>query len=1352
MTIAKRLILLLAVPLVALLSLGVFTRFQLAHIEDRSRFVAEMQIPSLAVLGDLSRNLSDLRVIVRNHLLATNQPQQLEIHSAFQKSEAEMDQLLQRYADTLVSDDRDRRLLNDFRNISSDWLIGAKQLMTLSAQGRHDEAVALLGGSVSDMGGRLSQTLSEWIQHNESLAAAAGKGAADAMSESRWKMSVANSTAVLLTALLGFLTFRRIVKPIQALETSVKTIAAGNYAQEVPFIKATDETGGLARSIDVLKQGAASMDQQRWVKSNASNLTADLQGATSLSEFGQKLVAGLVPLMGGGVAGFYLCEEDDQGLHRVAGYGLAEAADPADTFALGQGLVGQCAKERKAITLAALPPDYLRIASGLGAAAPAHAMAVPLLCSDTLLGVLELASFHEFNTQEKALLDELLPLVSMSLQVLQRNLRTQELLSQTREQASQLEKQTAELTAQREQLKASEERSRLILESTAEGIFGTDVDGKITFVNPATCRMLGFTAQELIGQPSHATFHHHHPDGTPYPKEECPMYEAYKHGKASRIDDEFLWCKDVAGLPVEYGATPILKDGEVVGSVVSFTDITLRKEQEKALKEAKAKAEEATEMKSMFLANMSHEIRTPMNAIIGLSHLALKTQLSPKQRDYVGKIHNAGTSLLAVINDILDFSKIEAGKLEIETINFKLDEVINSVTTLTAQKAHEKGLEFLAHVAPGIPEYLLGDPLRLGQILTNFVNNAVKFTERGEIRLNIECLERAGEKVQLKFSVRDTGIGMTHEQSARLFQPFTQADMSTTRKHGGTGLGLTICRRLVELRGGRIWLESEPGVGSTFCFTTWLGVGSATGSGKLIPERLAHLHVLVVDDNPSACEILKEPLITVARRVDAVSSGKEAIAALQKEDAADPYDIVFMDWHMPGMDGLQASRHIKSDETLKHRPAIVLVTAFGREEVREEAERLQLDGFLLKPVTKSMLVDTLVDVFGHAEEPRAPAEPGPQHLQLRGARILLVEDNEINQQIAAELLEGAGATVKVANNGLEALHTLCDGPQPPPFDVILMDLQMPEMDGYQATVKLRADSRFKTLPIIAMTAHATVEERQRCLASGMNDHVSKPIDPAMLFATVARFYRPAPEPPPPAPATREPADAADGAALNLSGTHDSPAPGSAPTVSVESLPVIDSLDTNDGLSRVAGNQKLYLKLLRQFSEQQGSAVGQISAALSQGDAPLAERLAHTLKGVAGNVGAKNVHVAAGALEKLIRARAEAAQIDAATQQVDAALSPLLAQLRAALNGSAAPPKPQVVSPPVDPSQARAAASELALLLSEFDPGAVDFIETNHAALRSLFNDETWPQFETTVQNYAFADAQSQLEQALKHLS
>ncbi|MFL5238278.1 MAG: ATP-binding protein [Rhizomicrobium sp.] len=495
-----------------------------------------------------------------------------------------------------------------------------------------------------------------------------------------------------------------------------------------------------------------------------------------------------------------------------------------------------------------------------------------------------------------------------------------------------------------------------------------------------------------------------------------PVYDA-TYAYKRPIDGRVVWIHALGHVVKDANGKPTDMYGVV-------QDITAFKQLETDLRLAVQKADDATKAKSAFLANMSHEIRTPMNAIIGLSHLALKTPLNPKQRDYVSKVHNAGTSLLNIINDILDFSKIEADKLDIETTEFQLDEVISTVTTLTAQKAHDKGLEFLIHVSSAIPEELLGDPLRLGQILTNFVNNAIKFTERGEIGLNIDLLERIGEKVQLKFSVRDTGIGMTREQAAKLFQPFSQADMSTTRKHGGTGLGLSISRKLAELMGGRTWLESEPGVGSTFNFTVWLEVGSAAGSGKIVPEKLSRLRVLIVDDNAVAREILQEPLSAVASHVDTVASGKEALAAIIEKDPAEPYDIVFMDWRMPGMDGLETSRQIKSNETLQHQPAIVLVTAFGREEVREEAERLQLDGFLVKPVTKSAIVDTLVNVFAADSDETITTDEGEQALRLRGSRILLTEDNEINQQIAVELLEGAGATVKVAYNGREAVDIL----------------------------------------------------------------------------------------------------------------------------------------------------------------------------------------------------------------------------------------------------------------------------------------------------------------------------------------
>ena len=1112
------------------------------------------------------------------------------------------------------------------------------------------------------------------------------------------------NAAAIMGALLLFYR-KRVVNPLAGLNQNLRDLVARKPDARIGYQEDNSEIGEVARSMENYRGTVDEAERQRWVKTSVAEIADGLQGAEQPDEFGSRLLSKLVPLVGGGCGVFHLLHESDGRFHFASGYGCDRRADDKG-FAPGESLAGQAAVERKVIALADIPADYIRIGSGLGESPPRVLAVVPIVTQDRVLAVVEVASFSVLTDQQRALLDDVSGMVALKLEVLQRNLRTRELL---------------------EQVQTTEERTRLILESAAEGIFGVDTEGRITFVNSTACRLLGFKTEEMIGHASHALIHYHHPDGSDYLREECPMFAAYQRGEASRIDDEFLWCKDGRGLPVEYGATPIRKDGALVGAVISFTDITERKRQEAEILAAKQKAEEATEMKSMFLANMSHEIRTPMNAIIGLSHLALKTPLNSKQRDYVSKVHNAGTSLLAIINDILDFSKIEAGKLDIETTDFQLDEVIGSVTTVTAQKAHDKGLEFLADVASAIPEQLRGDPLRLGQILTNLVNNAVKFTEHGEIRLKIELLEKTGEKAQLKFSVRDTGIGMTKEQAAKLFQPFSQADMSTTRKHGGTGLGLTICRRLVELMGGQIWLESEPGVGSTFIFTIWLGVGEASAAARRVPSQFQNLRVLVVDDNAAAREILIESLEPLAERADSVSSGHEALAAIRERDADSPYDVVFMDWRMPGMDGLQAARQIKNDSTLRKQPAIIIVTAFGREEVREEAEKLQVDGFLVKPVTKSMLVDSLVNIFAAASQETNRPAPGDNEdsTRLQGLRILLAEDNEINQQIAVELLEGVGAKVVVASNGRLAVEKLASNPQA--YDLVLMDLQMPEMDGHQATAKIRSDARFAALPVIAMTAHATMEEKQRCLAAGMNDHVSKPIDPSLLFGTLERFYKPITRPAVPISSVSE----EEGRAM------------------IPESPSIVGLDTKDGLTRVAGNRKLYLKLLRQFVEQQEPASAQIADALARHDMPLAERLAHTVKGVAGSLGASGVQQAAGKLEKAIVARTLPAELAPVLQEFRATLGDFVARLRAALPPPDIAPSPAAPAASFEPGQVRGIVEEMIGHLNNFDPAAGDCLEANRAIFRALFSAEVFARFEEQVSGFAFADALAQLQPAAR---
>ena len=752
-----------------------------------------------------------------------------------------------------------------------------------------------------------------------------------------------------------------------------------------------------------------------------------------------------------------------------------------------------------------------------------------------------------------------------------------------------------------------------------------DADGKLRFANRPCLAWIGKSEQDAIGRSAEELI------PPEYNARFAPYFAGVLAGAPQRFECELPPREGTLASPTGgpggeaihvWGSylPDIDRDGQVRGAYKLHMNVTDLKRTEGRLVQALREAEEANRAKSEFLGNMSHEIRTPMNAIMGLARLLEEAPLGRRERSHVAHMKAASKSLLGILSDLLDYSKIEAGQLALERVPFRLDDTLRSIAILSSPAAWAKGLEPVFAVAPGVPEALLGDPLRLEQVLLNLVGNAVKFTERGEVVLAVEVAARTERGVRLRFAVRDTGIGIAPEMRERMFEPFSQGDSSTSRKYGGAGLGLSIARRLVGLMGGELGVDSAPRAGSTFHAELEFGVAEAAA-----PAGQERLRVLVVDDNASAAAALRDTLAGFGWDVACAAGGVEALALLRE---APRFDLAFVDADMPEPDGLAVLAYARADGAIGLPPTALLAADPEKERLAALAGDLAQGAVLGKPFTRATLRETLAelrvaDLRGGAHQ--APAPHAALAARLAGLRMLVVEDNPINQEVANYVLAHAGATVDLAANGPIALSMLAEPDAR--YDAVLMDLQMPVMNGFEASAAIRA-AGWTTLPIIAMSANAMLEDRQRALAAGMDEHLAKPIDVDELVATIAR--------------------------ITGAGQGGRRAAAEAPPATA-SLPILPGIDLKTTLPRFGGSYPAFASVFRRFALTQAQAVDEIRAWLAQGDRTAAARLAHRLRGVAANLGANEVAAQALQLEEALRG-ADAAHVALRLADLDAAMA------------------------------------------------------------------------------------------------
>ena len=824
-----------------------------------------------------------------------------------------------------------------------------------------------------------------------------------------------------------------------------------------------------------------------------------------------------------------------------------------------------------------------------------------------------------------------------------------------------LEKRNERLAVEVNERKRTEVELRKLsraVEKSPVMVIVTDVKGVIEYVNPEFVRSTGYSMEEAVGKNPRILN-----SGTHSAEFYKDMWTTIHDGKTWH--GEFHNMRKNGELYWQSASIASIRDalGIITHFVSVMEDVTERKRNAQELQNAMEAAEAANRAKSAFLANMSHEIRTPMNGIIGLNYLMMQTQMTLKQKDYAGKIDSSARNLMRLINDILDFSKVEAGKVEIEKVEFGLDEVLYNLAQLTSFKATEKHLKFKIDLGSELPNRLVGDPLRLGQVLLNLASNAIKFTDHGEVAVSVAPIVTTGSSITLRFSVSDTGIGLSESQIKRIFKPFSQASSDTTRKYGGTGLGLAISTRLIELMGGTLDVHSVPNKGTTFTFSVRFDRPLIENRGTLVIQNIvAGRRALVVDSNDNSRVAMAGTLRQLSFDVVSAKSGEDALAVIKRtaESAAQGFDLVMIDFALPGLSCVDTMLRIRSELQKAIQPSIILVFNPELDDLPDTLADDEFDASLSKPVTRAALFDAIMkSIMKTAEQEKAPGskkfDPAKNDEILQGSRVLLVEDNEINTQVACEALRLAGCVVTVACNGVEAMNCLLDHAKGQDFDVVLMDLQMPEMDGYEATRRIRAARKHEGLPILAMTADAVTMVEEQCMAAGMNDYLTKPVQFDELFKKLAhwvRSHRASPSKIVPLQKTRihsssglyisvqhaassrgaTPPHGSPSTAKDKTMDHPSPSTHAKPVSGVLAV----MLDIEDGIARVAGNRALYFRLLGQMNAKYNGVVNEVDATLARGEKESALRLLHSVKGVASNLGASPLAKAAVGWESCLK--------------------------------------------------------------------------------------------------------------------